>query len=89
MNNKRKIEIFSVGCELCLNTIEKIRRIACASCEIEILDMSAPKVVSRSRELGVASVPAVAINGQLAGCCSGGGPDEEALRSLGLGQAIS
>jgi len=89
MKNKRKIEIFSAGCELCQNAIAMIQRIACNSCDIKILDMSEPVIASRSRELGVSSVPAVAINGQLAGCCSGGGPDEETLRSLGLGQTIS
>ena len=37
-------------------------------------------------EAGVRSVPAVAINGQLAGCCAGRGVDEASLRAAGLGQ---
>lgn len=30
----------------------------------------------------------VAINGKLAGCCSGAGPDEATLRAEGLGVAL-
>jgi glutaredoxin 3 len=44
-------------------------------------------VAERARDLGVRSVPAAAINGQLASCCSGSGIEEQALRAAGLGQA--
>ncbi len=43
-------------------------------------------VAQRAKALGVRSVPAVAINGQLAGCCAGRGVDEVSLRAAGLGQ---
>jgi glutaredoxin 3 len=46
-------------------------------------------VARRARELGVRSVPAVAINGQLASCCTGGGIKEAELRAAGLGQSGS
>jgi len=44
-------------------------------------------VAKRAHDLGVRSVPAVAINGQLTSCCSDAGVEEQALRATGLGQA--
>jgi len=44
------------------------------------------EVADRARNLGVRCVPAVAIDGVLAECCGGRGPDEAALRAAGLGQ---
>jgi glutaredoxin 3 len=88
MNAKRTIEIFSAGCPACQETIELVNRIACPSCEVTVLDMRQPDVASRAKRLGVRSVPAVVINGQLADCCAGRGPDEQTLRAEGVGQPI-
>jgi hypothetical protein len=52
---------------------------------VTVLDMKQPDVAKRAKHLGVRSVPAVAIDGKLAGCCSGRGPDMETLRAAGLG----
>lgn len=87
MNAKRKVEVFSAGCPTCQTAIELANRLACSSCEVSILDMNDIDVAQRARDLGVRSVPAVAINGQLLSCCSGAGVDERALRAAGLGQA--
>jgi glutaredoxin len=88
MNAKRKIEVFSAGCPACEATIELVNRVACPSCEISVLDMQDPNVASRANSLGIRSVPAVVIDGQLADCCAGRGPDEATLRAAGLGQPI-
>ena len=82
---KRKVEIFSAGCGCCEETIKLVKSIACPSCDITVLDMKQPDIAERARRLGVRSVPAVVINGELAGCCAGRGPDEHTLRSAGLG----
>ena len=82
----RKIEVFSAGCPLCKDTIELVNRLACPSCEVTVVDTQDIKGATRARELGVKSVPAVAINGKLADCCAGRGPDEATLRGAGLGQ---
>lgn len=82
----RKIEIFSAGCPACDETVTMIRDAACGSCEVTILDMHRPDVAERAKVLGVHSVPAVAIDGKLAGCCAGRGPDEATLREAGLGR---
>ncbi len=85
MSANRKIEIFSAGCPACEQTIALVKRIACPSCDVEVLDMHDEAVADRARELGVNSVPAVAIDGRLAGCCLERGPDESTLREAGLG----
>jgi glutaredoxin 3 len=82
---KRTIEIFTAGCACCEVTVQMVRTIACPSCEVTVQNMKDPEVERRARELGVRSVPAVAVDGKLAGCCAGRGPTEEALRAAGLG----
>ena len=85
MDNKRKVEIFSAECGCCEDTIRLVKSIACPSCDITVLDMKEADVAERAKSLGVRSVPAVAINGELAGCCAERGPEEHALRAAGLG----
>lgn len=85
---KRKIEVFSAGCSACEDTIKLVNDLACESCEIIVLDMHDAKVAGRAKKLGVHSVPAVAINGELAGCCAGRGPDRDSLRAAGIGQPL-
>ncbi len=89
MNVKRKIEVFSAGCPVCDETIESIKGIACDSCEVSVLDIHDPNVAERAKGLGIQSLPAVVIDGKLAECCSGRGPDEDTLRKAGLGQPIT
>jgi len=89
MNTTRKVEVFSAGCPACEETIELVKSVACPSCEVAVLDMNDPSVASRAKSLGIRSVPSVVIDGQLADCCAGRGPDEATLRSAGLGQPIA
>ena len=42
----------------------------------------------RAKELGVARVPAVAIDGKLVDCCAGG-IDLDTLKAAGLGQQLN
>jgi hypothetical protein len=85
---KRKVEVLSAGCPACEDTVALVRGVACPSCEVSVQDMHDPKVAGRAKTLGVRSVPAVAIDGKLADCCSGRGPQEAALRAAGLGQTV-
>ena len=86
---KRKIEIFSAGCSACKQTIELVKKLACESCEITVLDMHDKAVAAKAKRYGVRSVPAIAINGKLAGCCSGRGVDKNVLRTAGVGVQLS
>ena len=88
MATQRKIEVFSAGCSACKETINLVQRVACPSCEVTVLDMHDATVASRAKGLGIRSVPAVVIDGKLADCCTGRGPDEATLRAAGLGQKI-
>ena len=89
MASKRKIEVFSAGCAVCDDVVQRVRALACSSCEIEVIDTKDPGAVGRMQALGIRSVPAVAIDGKLADCCSGRGPDEAVLQAAGLGQPIA
>jgi len=84
--SKRKIEVFTAGCPACDETVQLVQEVACPSCEVVVLDMHDPAVADRASQLGIRSVPAVAIDGELAGCCAGRGPDEATLRAAGLGR---
>jgi glutaredoxin 3 len=89
MSRKRKIEVFSAACPACDETIRLVNEVACPSCEVNILDMKDAAVASRAHGLGIRSVPAIVIDGEVADCCVGRGPDEAALRAAGVGQPIS
>ena len=89
MTTKRTVEVFSAGCPACDDAITTVQEIACPLCDVSVLDMNDPTVASRAKGLGIKSVPAVVIDGKLADCCTGRGPDEATLRAAGLGQPIS
>ena len=89
MNAKRTIEIFSAGCPVCEALVARVERLACPSCDVTVLDMKAPAVAERAAQLGVRSLPAVAIGGRLAECCQGRGVDEGVLEAAGLGQPVA
>ena len=81
MTTKKKIEVFSAGCSTCQETIELVKRLSGSSHEVLVHDMQKSEVASKAKQYGVRSVPAVVIDGKLAGCCAGRGPDEQILRS--------
>ncbi|MDD1494081.1 MULTISPECIES: thioredoxin family protein [Burkholderia] len=86
MTTRRRVEVFSAGCAVCNETVVMVQRLACPSCDVQLLDMNDAQVADRARKLGIRSVPAVVIDGQLASCCAGRGVDEQSLRAAGLGQ---
>ncbi len=88
MTDKRTIEVFSAGCPACEEAVELVNRVACESCEVSVLDMKDSGVAERAKSLGIHSVPAVVVDGKLADCCAGRGPDEATLRAAGLGVSV-
>ena len=88
MANTRKVEVFSAGCGLCDETIALVQSLACGSCDVIVHDMKQPEVAAKAKGYGVVSVPAVVVNGELADCCVGHGPQEQALRAAGIGAQI-
>ena len=89
MATTRTVEIFSAGCPACEETIQLVNRVGCPSCDVSVLDMRSAEVAARAKKLGIRSVPAVLIDGELADCCAGRGPDEATLRAAGLGQPLA
>ncbi len=85
MANKRKIEIFSAGCPVCDRAISTVEDMADDRFDVRVLDMNDPKVAERARNLGVASVPAVFMDGQLLDCCGAQGVTPDSLRDAGIG----
>ena len=85
MAERKRIEVFSAGCSACRETIEMLKRIA-GSHEVVIRDMNKSEVAAEAKRYGIRSVPAVVIDGKLASCCSGRGPEEKTLQAA-LGSA--
>jgi glutaredoxin len=77
---KHKIEIYSAGCKICQNTITTVKKLAGSEHEVIVHDMHQEAIASRAAQQGVKSVPAVVINGKLAGCCASRGVEEHTLR---------
>lgn len=86
--NKRNVEVFSAGCGVCDETVALVRSLACESCDVVIHDIHQPEVAAKAKRYGVHSVPAVVVDGKLADCCSGRGPQESALRAAGIGTQL-
>ena len=72
MADKRKIEVFSAGCALCEEVIDVVRREAGSSFEVIVRNMKDARSLARAEELGIRSVPAVAIDDRLASNAGGG-----------------
>lgn len=91
-SEKRKIEIFTAGCPICDETVKMVKEAACSSCEVIIYDLregcKTNECLDKAKEYGVKSVPAIAIDGKLASCCTNGGVSMETLKQAGLGQQI-
>ncbi|WP_456431880.1 thioredoxin family protein [Thermosulfuriphilus sp.] len=88
MKTKRLIEVFSAGCPLCQETVKLVQQLAYPSYEVKVIGLNDPQGLKRAQELGVKTVPAVAIDGQLAACCQNRGPREKTLRLAGLGYPL-
>ena len=89
MTPTRHIEIFSAGCPVCEETIALVKRLACSSCEVSILDIKDERVSTRAHQLGIRSVPAVVVDGLLAECCAYRGPSESVLKAAGIGTPLA
>jgi hypothetical protein len=79
---RKKIEIFTSGCSICNETVEMVKRIVGSNHHIEIRDMHQGHIAGRAKQLGIKSVPGIIVDGKLADCCAGRGPDEKILRQV-------
>ena len=87
---KRKVEIFSAGCEKCQDTIDLVNQVACENCDVIVLEFESPEGSKRANEIGVVSTPSVAVNGTILSCCAEGKAcTEESLRAAGVGESAN
>lgn len=88
--NKRRIEIFTAGCYLCEHAVQQVKEQACPKCEITVYDLNkkceTKECETKADEYGIETVPAVAINGELADCCRNRGINFDTLKNAGLGK---
>lgn len=84
----RTVEVFTADCPLCNDVLDTVRRIACDSCDVQVVPLQDEAGARRAEEVGVESVPAVVVNGALASCCQDRGVQEEALRDAGIGTPV-
>lgn len=87
MMAKRHVEVFVAGCPVCEPTVRLVQELACPDCEVTVHDLREGGADAAAR-YGIGSVPAVVINGGLAPCCQGRGPDRQTLAAAGIGQRL-
>lgn len=85
MATERKVEVFVAGCPICDEAVTLVKRLACPSCDVQVLNVNDADAKARADELGVRFTPSVVIDGKLAECCAGRGIDETALKRAGIG----
>lgn len=84
----RTIEVFVAGCPCCDDAVALVKSLTCESCDVRFLDMRTDHIAqNKAKDYGVTRVPAVVVNGQLAGCCQGA-VDAATLRELGVGTPL-
>jgi predicted DCC family thiol-disulfide oxidoreductase YuxK len=88
MSDNRTVEVFTAGCPLCDDVVGLVQSLACDSCDVQIVSLQEEAGAQRAEEIGVATVPAVAVNGTLADCCQGRGVTEGDLRAAGIGTPL-
>ena len=84
----RKIEVFSAGCRGCEDTIALVRKLACRSCDVQVIEIKDDESFKRAQVYGIKKYPAIVIDGTLAECCTSGGVNEQTLSRMGLGVAL-
>jgi len=85
MSDTRTVEVFTAGCPLCDDVVDRVREIACDACDVRVVSLRDDAGARRAEEVGVQSVPAVAVNGTLAACCQDRSVREADLRAAGIG----
>lgn len=88
---KRQIEIFTAGCPVCEPVVQLVKDTVCENCEITVYNLSeqceSKICVKKMEEYGVKRLPAIAVNGELIGCCKNAGITKEDLINAGIGSS--
>lgn len=87
---KRLVEVFTAECPLCDSTVELVRELASANCDVQVWDLregcGTNECQEKVTQYGIHRIPAVIVDGELAECCQNQQPiSREALLASGLG----
>lgn len=88
MSETRTVEVFTAGCPLCDDVVDLVESIACDSCDVQTVSLQDEAGVQRAEEVGVQTVPAVAVDGTLADCCREASVTEYDLCAAGVGTPL-
>ncbi|GAA0463513.1 thioredoxin family protein [Alkalibacillus silvisoli] len=89
---KKLVEVFTSGCPICEKTVKQVKDLTQYSSDHEVVvyDLNEKcktnECEDKAKEYGVQSVPAVAIDGKLANCCSNNGVNFDTLEAEILGK---
>ncbi len=91
--NKRRIEVFTAGCPVCNPVVDLVKSLAIEDDnEVTIYDLvkqcETKECISKVEEYGIKRLPAVAIDGQLLGCCKNNGITKEDLINAGITEKL-
>ena len=79
-------EVFVSDCPLCEQAFQRVSAMAGPADTIIRRDLTGSQEADqRAEELGITTIPAVALEGRLAACCEATGVEEFVLRNAGLG----
>ncbi len=88
---KRQIEIFTAGCPVCDPVVQLVKDTICENCEITVYNLSeqceSKICIKKMEEYGVKRLPAIAVNGELIGCCKNIEITKEELIKAGIGSS--
>lgn len=77
-----RIDVYTAGCPLCEDAVGIARTTAGDTHEVVVHDLRTDEsALSRAREAGVASVPAVSVDGQVLACCRSGGVSRQEIEA--------
>jgi hypothetical protein len=92
MTPKRRVEVFTAGCPVCDEAVQKVRELACESCEVIVYNLNEPcesgECLEKVKSYGINRIPAVAVDGRLAECCRVGSITMEGLKASGIGAPL-
>ena len=88
MSDKRKVEVFTAGCQVCEGAVNMVNELACPHCEVTIYNLNQDEGVEKAKTYGITALPSVAVNGQVLECCKRGPITKEELAAAGIGKPL-
>ncbi|PIR23299.1 MAG: glutaredoxin [Deltaproteobacteria bacterium CG11_big_fil_rev_8_21_14_0_20_45_16] len=92
-NKRRKVEVFTAGCQTCEPAVQLVKDQACESCEVRqstiLLNQGCAtnECRQKAKAYGIERLPAVVVDGKLLDCCRVGAITKEKLVAAGVGKA--